>query len=43
MELHENKLIIYAHTLSEWINMDGESVSGGAGLVAVTFNKDKYN
>ena len=40
VELQEGRVKIYAHTLCEWINSYGEVVSGGAGVVAVTFNKD---
>ncbi|MDR2712056.1 MAG: hypothetical protein LBB91_02960 [Clostridiales bacterium] len=39
VDLHENGITVYAHTLGEWVNMDGEFVSGGAGVVGVTFRK----
>ena len=38
-ELQERSITVYAHILCEWINGDGEVVSGGAGVIAVTFKK----
>jgi hypothetical protein len=33
-------ITIYTHILCEWISLNGESVSGGAGLISITFNTD---
>jgi len=37
-EESSGQITVYAHVLCEWVNSDGEVVSGGAGLVSITFN-----